>query len=88
MANDSITIRFARKDLERIDEMVHQGYYTSRSDLIRTGVRHLIFDMAKAEEKLEGSRRFAEENGITMEDIRKTIREVRPQLYKDVYGDD
>jgi len=35
-------VRFVRKDLEEMEWLVRKGYYSNKSDLIKTAVRNLI----------------------------------------------
>ena len=88
MANESITIRFAKHDLSVIDKKIKEGFYTNRSDFVRSSVRHLIFNLEKGEKNLDIVRDIARQKKIRMADIRKTIKKVRPEVYAEVYGDD
>ena len=49
---------------------------------------HDLNAIDKKEKNLDILHDIAVQKEITMEDVRKSIREVRPKVYKEVYGDD
>ncbi len=44
MSLEILTVKMAEELLERIDRLVRDGYYPSRSELIRTAIRDLIIE--------------------------------------------
>lgn len=44
---EKITINLGYVDLGQIDLMVHEGFYTNRSDFIRTAIRNLLANHAE-----------------------------------------
>ena len=87
MSNDSITVRLAPKDIERMDRLISAGHFASRSDLIRSSVRSTL-DRREVPPIIEEMRRIGAEKGITTEDIVKAVRKVRREIYQEEYGDD
>lgn len=49
--NEKITINLGYVDLGRIDLLVQEGFYSNRSDFIRTAIRGLLNDHADAVSK-------------------------------------
>ena len=88
MANGSITVRLSEKDIEMIDRKVKDGYFTSRSDLIRYYVRHHLVDWDEIERRRDEMARIMDEKGITRESLRKSLKKAHKEVYKEVYGDD
>ena len=88
MTNNSITIRLAPKDIEQIDDKVEEGYFTSRSDMIRTSVRHYINELGNIPPVIEEMGRKADEKGITRDKIVKAARKARKQIYREEYDND
>ncbi len=42
-----VQIRFTRKLIERIDDLVEQGIYSNRSEAIRDATRRLVIDFSQ-----------------------------------------
>ncbi len=88
MSNDSITVRLAPKDIERMDRLIEGGHFTSRSDLVRSSVRRTLESRRQVPAIFEEMRKIADEKGITTEDIVKAVREVRHEIHQEEHGDD
>ena len=88
MANGSITIRLSRNDIEMIDRKVEQGYFTSRSDVVRHSIRVHLTRMDEIEKRRDEMAKTALEKGITREAVRASQKKARKKVYKEVYGDD
>ncbi len=88
MGNNSITIRLAPKDIEQIDGKIEEGYFTSRSDMIRTSVRHYINELNNLPPIIEEMSRKADKKRISRDKIVKAARKARKQVYKEEYGND
>jgi len=71
-----------------MDRLIEAGHYTSRSDLVRTSIRKTIGSGREIPPIFDKMAKIADEKGITTEDIVRMVREVRPQVYKEVYGDE
>lgn len=76
----SVQVRFPPEELERIDSLVEQGEYHSRSEFIRDAVRK-----AEMIRSLEEMSRLCEEEGINAEELIESGKEVRKQLYKEMF---
>ena len=46
--SEKITINLGHVDLGRIDLLVHEGFYSNRTDFIRTAIRNLLTDQSEA----------------------------------------
>jgi len=88
MSNESITIRLSPKDVNMIDSKVKDGHFTSRSDLIRYSIRHVLTEMEIREQNLALLRDLARSKGITSESMREAVRRSRKEVYREVYGDE
>ena len=88
MANVSISVRLAPNDLVLIDKRVTEGLFTNRSDVVRHSIRQCLYEFEKRKKVLREVADIAVEKGITMKDVRKSIRKTRKEIYRDVYGDD
>lgn len=80
MPMKSVQVRFPEDELERIDERVEQGEYPSRAEFIRDAVRKN--EMIQA---LEDLRRVAEKEDLELEDLIEGGKEIREQVYKDLF---
>ena len=87
MQNSSVTVRLSPRDVEMMDKKVCEGYFTSRSDIIRYSLRHLMAELEEKERRLDLLARIADEKEITMDDVRDAVRKARKEVYKEVYGD-
>lgn len=88
MSTRSITTRFSIRDLKGLDKLVKKGYFTNRSDAIRTSVRfYLQMDKIDIPPIIKEMSAVADRVGITREDIVETSRKVRRQIYEEEYGD-
>lgn len=87
MQNSSVTVRLSPRDVEMMDKKIIEGYFTSRSDIIRYSIRHLMDELDEKERRLDLLARIADEKDITMEDVREAVREARKEVYREVYGD-
>lgn len=88
MVNNSITVRLAPNDLDAIDKMVVDGYFTSRSDLIRASIRRYVDELRKTAPIISKLSREANRKSISREDVLKASRKARRDIYREVYGND
>ena len=87
LQNSSVTVRLSPRDVEMMDKKIIEGYFTSRSDIIRYSIRHLMDELDEKERRLDLLARIADEKDITMGDVREAVRKARKEVYKEVYGD-
>jgi len=71
-------VRFVRKDLEEMEWLVRKGYYSNKSDLIKTAVRNLIRETIDRELNRRIPRKEITERGVNElnEEIRSLKRDV------------
>lgn len=83
----SVTTRFPKKDAEIIDTLVKKGFFTNRSDFIRSAVRQYLKAKGLTVPPIIGkTSAIADVKGITREDIIRETRKVRRDVYKEEYG--
>lgn len=88
MSNETITIRLSPKDVDMIDSKVKEGHFTSRSDLIRYSIRHVLNEMEVREQNLAFLKDLTAYKRITRDSLRRSIRESREEVFEEVYGND
>lgn len=87
MSNETITIRLSPRDVDMIDSKIKEGLFTSRSDLIRYSIRHVLNEMEIREQNLALLRDLASSKGITKDSLGNVLKETREEVFKEVYGD-
>ena len=88
MANDSITVRLSPNDIKMIDRKIFEGYFTSRSDIIRYSIRRTIQDLESREQRLDELANLAQDKKISIKDIKKALKTAHRDTYRDMYGQD
>lgn len=88
MTNKSITLRLSPYDLSLIDKKIMEGYFTSRSDAIRHSIRYLLHQFESKENNINILGDIAKDNNLKMTDIRKALKKVHKDSYREVYGND
>jgi putative addiction module CopG family antidote len=86
MSNETVTVRLSPHDVEMIDRRIEDGHFTSRSDVIRYSVRHILNGMEERESRLKELADSARSKGITMESARMAVREARGEIHEEIYG--
>lgn len=76
----SIQVRFPQKQIKRIDSLVKKGEFHSRSEFIRDAVRKA--EMIKSLEKMS---QICEEEGVTAKELVESGKDIREQLYKEMF---
>lgn len=76
----SVQVRFPPQELDRIDALVARGEYHSRSEFIRDAVRKAEMILS-----LEKMSQICEEEGITAKELIESGKEIREQLYKEMF---
>jgi len=80
MASTTVPVRFVKKDIESIDHFIEEGFFTTKSDLIRMSVRHYIRELAFEELMKKASNR-----PLTKEDVdrvNRRIKEIRRERWE------
>ena len=88
LTNAAITVRLSPVDVHSIDKKIMEGYFTSRSDVIRYSIRYLMNELDAKERNLSFLREKAIEKGISLDGITEAVRTARKEVYREVYGDD
>ena len=47
-----VQIRFTKKLIEKIDELINSGVYSNRSEVIRDATRRLVIDLEERDNKM------------------------------------
>ena len=88
VVNNSITVRLSPNDIKMIDRKIVEGYFTSRSDIIRYSIRRTIQDLESREQRLEELARLVQDKNISIKDIKKALKTAHKNTYRDMYGQD
>lgn len=76
----SVQVRFPPEELDRIDTLVKEGEFHSRSDFIRDAVRK-----AEMIYSLEKMSKICEEEGINARELIESGKEIRGEIYKEMF---
>ena len=76
-------IRLPEAEYKYIDESIKDGYFTSRSDFVRSAIRLQIHETSKR--KLEDMMRD-NKSKRTHNEILKTAKKSRKEVYKEIWG--
>jgi len=88
MSNSSVTIRLAPHDIELLDLLIENGYFTNRSDALRTSFRHYTQKFQKMPVFIQEMSEKADHKGITTKDIVEASRKNRKSTYEELYEND
>lgn len=73
MTAATVPIRFTKEDIEAMERFVKEGYFSTKSDLIRTSVRYCLREIAFEEFMQDASRKPVKKKEL--ERVNKEIRE-------------
>ena len=62
--NEKVTINLGYVDLGHIDLLVAEGFYSNRTDFIRTAIRNQLQDAAKRIEGIEPDQQYTDSAGL------------------------
>jgi Arc/MetJ-type ribon-helix-helix transcriptional regulator len=71
-----------------IDRKIVEGYFTSRSDIIRYSIRRTIEDIDKKDHKLDELANLAQDKKISIKDVKNALETAHKDTYRDMYGQD
>ena len=80
----AIPAKFTRKDIDLMDQFIKEGYFSTRSDLVRTSVRHYLHELS-----LREIRKNIKPKKLSKKDIEeelKEIKKIRKDLWKKKYA--
>ncbi len=80
----AIPAKFTRKDIDLMDQFIKNGYFSTRSDLVRTSVRHYLHELSLREIKNMIQPKVLSEKEI--EEELKEIKKIRKDLWKKKYA--
>lgn len=80
MEPTAIPTKFTRKDIDLMDEFVKEGYFSTRSDLVRTSVRHYLHELSSLQIKRKIPQKRLSKDDVETE--LKEIRKVRKKLWE------
>lgn len=80
MAAATVPIRFTKKDIDAMKRFVDKGYFSTKSDLVRTSVRHYLRELAFEEFMQNASAKPVKKEEL--ERINREIREIRKEIWK------
>jgi Arc/MetJ-type ribon-helix-helix transcriptional regulator len=80
MTSTAVPIRFTKKDIEAMERFVEEGYFSTKSDLIGTSVRHYLREIAFEEFMQSASRKPIKKGEL--ERLKREIREIRKDIWK------
>lgn len=72
MESTAIPTKFTKKDIDLMDEFVKEGYFSTRSDLVRTSVRHYLHELSS----LQIKRRIPQKQ-LSDDDVENELNEIR-----------
>ena len=80
----AIPAKFTKKDIALMDEFIQEGYFSTRSDLVRTSVRHYLHELSLREIRAKiPTRKFTKKD---IETELKELRKSRQNLWKKKYA--
>jgi Arc/MetJ-type ribon-helix-helix transcriptional regulator len=82
MNEDMISIRLSKWDIKRIQKAVEEGFFTNRSDFIRSAVRKLADELDIIPDSIKKIRSEASRKGITHEDAKKWSKEAGKKAHR------
>ncbi len=80
MEATAIPAKFTKKDIDLMDQFIRKGYFSTRSDLVRTSVRHYLHELSMREIKTRMEQKILDKKEIEKE--LKEIRRVRKELWE------
>ncbi|MDI6639572.1 MAG: ribbon-helix-helix domain-containing protein [Methanocellales archaeon] len=80
MSSETIPARFSKKDVKLLDYFVEEGYFSTKSDLIRESVRHYIHELSLREIRMRVPQKEWTEGEI-QEELGE-IKRIRRKLWK------
>jgi Arc/MetJ-type ribon-helix-helix transcriptional regulator len=76
----AIPAKFTKMDIQLLDHFVKEGYFSTRSDLIRTSVRHYLHELTMMEIEKKIKPKTYSKDGVKKEI--EEIRKVRRAIWK------
>ena len=85
MTESQILFRVDKGLLQKLDQYIKNRGFKTRNEWFRQEIIRLV---ETEDEFLKRMRKIARDKGITNDKIIQACREVGPEVYREVYGDD
>jgi len=85
MTSKVANVRLSEEEFAFIDRLVEDGYFSSRSDFIKTGVKNLIHEISKR--KIYEYKENREEPKFTHQELLDSIKKTRKEVYQEIWGE-
>jgi Arc/MetJ-type ribon-helix-helix transcriptional regulator len=85
MTSKVANIRLSEEEFAFIDKLVEDGYFSSRSDFIKTGVKNLIHEISKR--KIYEYKKSRKEPDLAHEELLDSIKKTRKEVYQEIWGE-
>ncbi len=85
MTSKVANVRLSEEEFAFIDKLVEEGYFSSRSDFIKTGVKNLIHEVSKR--KIYEYKESREEPEFTHQELLDSIKKTRKEVYQEIWGE-
>lgn len=85
MTSKVANVRLSEEEFAFIDKLVEEGYFSSRSDFIKTGVKNLIHEVSKR--KIYEYKESREEPKFTHQELLDSIKKTRKEVYQEIWGE-
>lgn len=83
MTSKIANVRLSEEEFAFIDRLVEDGYFSSRSDFIQTGVKNLIHDISKR--KIYEYKKRRKEPYLTQQELLDSIKKTRKEVYQEIW---
>jgi len=85
MTSKAANVRLSEEEFAFIDRLVEDGYFSSRSDFIKTGVKNLIHEISKR--KIYEYKESRKEPRLTHQELLDSIKKTRKEVYQEIWGE-
>jgi Arc/MetJ-type ribon-helix-helix transcriptional regulator len=83
MTSKVANVRLSEEEFAFIDRLVEDGYFSSRSDFIKTGVKNLIHEISKR--KIYEYKKSRKESNLTHQELLDSIKKTRKEVYQEIW---
>ena len=76
-------VRLSEEEFAFIDRLVDDGYFSSRSDFIKAGVKNLIREISKR--RIYEYKESKKESKLTHQELLDSIKKARKEVYREIW---
>ena len=76
-------VRLSEEEFAFIDRLVDDGYFSSRSDFIKTGVKNLIHESSKR--RIYEYKQSRKEPKLTYHELLDSMKKARKEVYREIW---